>query len=210
MKRIILSIFTIALIQSQAISQAIELTGYGGYMVSGKADYYEGEINVGGAAVYGATLGVDMGPMVIQFLYNRNETTARVRRYGFNGWEENIDMVVENYHIGVEKLLMDDEMIKPYGAFSLGVAAYTPKSTRPELGSDAYTRFSIGMGLGVKIFPTEKIGIKLQAKMFMPLTFGGVGIACGSGSGCGSSAYFNVPIVHGEFSGGVILRIGGE
>lgn len=207
MKKILLSFFVLFVLQNQANAQKIELSGYGGYMISGSADFYNGSVNVGDAAVYGATLGVDMGPMVVQFLYNRNVTTARVLDYRIPQIDQTIDFVVENYHLGVEKLLGGDEMIKPYGAFSLGVAAYTPKQSIKEINTSAYTKFSIGLGLGVKIFPKEKFGIKLQAKMFMPMNFGGIGISCGGG-GCGSAAYMNVPIVHGEFTGGVVLRIG--
>ncbi|WP_422361092.1 hypothetical protein [Reichenbachiella sp.] len=205
---IILSVLMILFV-SEISAQAIEFSGYGGYMVSGKSTYYDGRIDVYDGGVFGATLGYDMGNGIqVQFLYNRNNASGRVDYYRSVITESyNFDLILEHYHLGVEKTLGGNEMVKPYAAMSLGVAAYTPKNIEPsghEL--DAVTRFSMGAGLGVKIFPSERIGIKLQAKMFMPMMFSGVGIFCGTG-GCGGGSSFYVPIVHGEFSGGVILRI---
>lgn len=194
----------------QSYGQAIELSGYGGYMLSGKSNYYDGEIDIKNGGVFGATLGYDLGNGTqVQFLYNRNSADGHVVYYRPVIPENySFDLVLEHFHLGVEKALMaGNETIQPYGAFSLGIAAYTPKNIKPsghEL--DPATRFSMGAGLGVKIFPTERIGIKLQAKMFMPMLFGGVGVFCGSG-GCSGGSSFYVPIVHGEFSGGVVFRI---
>lgn len=214
MKQYILTILLASFGFISLHGQAIELSGYGGYMLSGKSTYYDGEIDVYDGGVFGGTLGYDLGNgMQVQFLYNRNSASGRIIYYpAFQDVElYDFDLVTEHYHLGVEKLLGGNEMIRPYGAMSLGVVAYTPKNVRSDDNSnfhdlDAVTRFSMGAGLGVKIFPTEKIGIKLQAKMFMPLMFSGVGIFCGTG-GCGGGSSFYVPIVHGEFSGGVVLRI---
>lgn len=189
--------------------QAIELSGYGGYMLSGKSNYYDGEIDVFNDGVFGGTLGYDLGNDVqVQFLYNRTSTDGRVLYYRPVVTETyDFDLIIEHFHLGAEKSIGGNEMVRPYGAFGLGVTAYTPKHIEPsghEL--DAVTRFSMSAGLGVKVFPTERIGLKFQAKMFMPLLFGGVGVFCGSG-GCGGNTSFYVPIVHGEFSGGVVFRI---
>ena len=198
------------LIVSQLHGQAIEFSAYGGYMLSGKSNYYDGQIDVKNGAVFGATLGYDLGnDTQVQFLYNRNSSNGHIRYYR-PVLEENyeFDLILEHFHLGIEKsLLIGNETVQPYGAFSLGIAAYTPKNIRPSGHDlDPATRFSMGAGLGVKMFPTERIGIKLQAKMFMPMLFGGVGVFCGSG-GCSGGSSFYVPIVHGEFSGGVILRL---
>ncbi|MEP2023559.1 MAG: hypothetical protein ABJH98_15710 [Reichenbachiella sp.] len=209
MKQYILIFFLATLGIFNLHGQAIELSGYGGYMLSGESNYYDGEIDIYDGPVFGGTLGYDLGNGIqVQFLYNRNSTDGRVVYYRtLNPEVYNVDVVIEQFHLGAEKVLGGNEMLIPYGALSLGVGAYTPKNIEPsghEL--DAVTRFSMGAGLGVKIFPTEKIGIKLQAKMFMPLMFSGVGVFCGTG-GCGGGTSFYVPIVHGEFSGGVVFRI---
>ena len=65
----------------------------------------------------------------------------------------------------------------------------------------------------MKYFFTDVVGIKVQARLLMPLYFGGVGIGCGIGTGganCGGGATFGSEIIQGDFTGGVVLRLGGE
>ncbi|WP_420580323.1 hypothetical protein [Reichenbachiella sp.] len=209
MKQYFLTILLAGAFFSNLYGQAIELSGYGGYMVSGKANYYDGEIDVYDGQVFGGTLGYDMGDgMQIQFLYNRNNTSGRLLYYRpVETQLYNFSLILEHYHLGVEKILGGNEQFVPYGALSLGISAYKPGDLVPGGHSlDNATRFSMGAGLGLKYFVTDKIGLKIQAKMFMPMLFSGVGIMCGTG-GCGGGSSFYVPIVHGEFSGGVVLRL---
>ncbi|MBU2914733.1 outer membrane beta-barrel protein [Reichenbachiella agariperforans] len=186
-------------------AQAIEFSGYGGYMLSGKAEYYRGEVDVKNTGVWGLTLGYDMGNGTqVQFLYTNSSADSETVDYDAILYPyHNLTLKMENFHIGVEKSLGGDEVIRPYGVFGLGLTSYAPQ----EQGYETRVFFSMGLGAGVKIFPTEKIGFKMQARMFMPLLLDGVGIYCASGSGCGGGSSFAVPIVHGEFSGGVIFRL---
>ena len=69
-------------------------------------------------------------------------------------------------------------------------------------------RFSVGMGLGVKVFFTDRIGIRLSGNMYMPLYFNGVGAYVGVGSGgtsSGLSINSTAVIIQGDFSGGLIF-----
>lgn len=68
-------------------------------------------------------------------------------------------------------------------------------------------------GLGIKYFFTDVIGIKAQARLLLPLYFNGIGFGCGIGTGgasCGGGAGFGSEIVQGDFTGGVVLRIGNQ
>ncbi|UXX80526.1 porin family protein [Reichenbachiella carrageenanivorans] len=191
--------------------QAIEFSAYGGYMLSGKSNYVGGEINVANGGAFGGTLGYDMGNGIqIQFVYARNQSGGILYNYFPRPGESeryDFDLVIEHFQLGAEKILGGNDLVKPYVVGGMGVVAYTPKNESPnDLNLNTATKFSGGLGLGVKIFPTEKIGLKFQAKMYMPLMFSGVGIFCGSG-GCGGGSSFYVPVVHGEFSGGVVFRL---
>ncbi len=195
-------------------AQVLEISGYGGYMLSGKADFYgyinniyrTGQVDVKDGAVYGGTIGIDVADagMQIQFLWNINTVNSEIVVFGIPEVErEVVELKIQHWHLGVERYLGGNEMVRPYGALSLGITTYGPQNSSYETA----TRFSGALGAGLKVFPTEKIGIKMQAKMFLPMTFSGIGIYCGTG-GCGGGSSFNVPIIHGEFSGGVVLQIG--
>ena len=198
---VILIVFSMGLPTS--FSQVLEISGYGGYMLNSNSNYINGEVDVFDAGVFGGPFGYELADgMQVQFLYNRNSTDGRVS--AFLTGTSDFDLVIEHFHLGVEKPLGGGENIKPFGAYSLGATSYSASSAELE---EQVTRFSMGFGAGVKIFPSEKIGLKFQAKLFMPLLFSGVGVFCSSGSGCGGSSSFYVPIVHAEFSGGVVFRM---
>ncbi|PIB37076.1 hypothetical protein BFP72_17530 [Reichenbachiella sp. 5M10] len=193
------------LVSQLGYSQAVELSGFGGYTLSGDAQYYDGEIDVKNGPVWGLTLGFDTGQdVLIQFIYSNTIAETEAIDYGaiFDGTEV-FDIKMEHFHLGAEKAFAGNDLIRPYGAFSLGLTSYAPQSGT----YDDVVRFSMGLGAGLKIFPTEKIGFKFQGKMYMPLVFNGGGIYCSSGSGCGGGSSFQVPIVHGEFSAGIVLRL---
>ncbi|MGL1885829.1 MAG: porin family protein [Reichenbachiella sp.] len=209
-----LLVLALLLSPSFVFSQALEFSFYGGYMVSGTADYYyynavnsyvSGEIDLNNGGVYGATVGVEREDGIqIQFLYNYYKAESQLTEWGNFGQPafQTFDIVTQHFHLGIEKSIAISDMVKPYGAISLGMTSYNPDTD----DFNSVVRFSMALGGGLKIWPTEKIGLKMQAKMFMPMTLDGVGIYCGSG-GCGGGSSFHVPIVHGEFSGGVIFRL---
>jgi hypothetical protein len=62
-------------------------------------------------------------------------------------------------------------------------------------------------GLGIKYFFSDKVGIRLQGAFMMPMYFSGVGFYFGSG-GSGLTTYSAVPMLQGNFNGGLIFRFG--
>jgi len=207
MKKIKLLVLLLIAAPLSIFGQALEISAHYGWMSNGSSNYVDGDVDVFSDWAFGATIGKELANgMQVQFLYIRNSTDGEARVF-FPPADAGIypitKIVVETFHLGVEKPLGGNEMVRPYGMFSLGITNYAPVSTR----IDDVARFSIGLGAGVKVFPKERFGLKFQARLLMPLLFNGVGVFCSSGSGCGGGASFYVPIVHGEFSGGVVFRI---
>lgn len=101
---------------------------------------------------------------------------------------------------------MDGDTFIPYGLFSLGDSRFSPEES-----SQDYWRFAINAGLGIKYFITDKVGIRLQTRILMPLYFQGVGFGCSigtGGSGCGTGIGIGSEILQADFTGGVVLKIG--
>jgi len=67
--------------------------------------------------------------------------------------------------------------------------------------------FSFGAGVGLKYFFNDKIGIRIQARMILPLVFAGGGFYIGTG-GSGSYVSTTAPVVQGDFTGGLIIALG--
>ena len=56
---------------------------------------------------------------------------------------------------------------------------------------------------------SEKVGIRLQGRLLMPMYFAGVGLPAGTGGG-GVSVNSAIPILQGDLTAGLVLQLGGE
>ena len=71
--------------------------------------------------------------------------------------------------------------------------------------------FTAGFGGGLRYHIGERLGIRLQARLLLPMQFGGVGFGCGIGTGggsCGAGVSTYTNIIQGDFTGGITLRLG--
>jgi hypothetical protein len=197
-KLIIFSLLaTLFLIPQQAFSQkGIELSGYTGWMLGGKVNLYNGSLKIEDGQNWGITLSLPIAPgMKAELMYNRLVSDLTVREYG-NAPYVYTKVATQYFHVGAVKELMSEGVVRPYGTGSMGATVF---SDREGFESDRW-RFSIGLGGGLKIFPTERIGFRLQARMLVPLYFNGIWFGTGGGGVSTSSS-----IVQGDFTGGVIL-----
>ena len=185
----------------------IEINAYGGYMPGSHTMYtYNGyRLRIDGGGNYGVGVGMatPLG-VVAELSYMRFSSTIR-QDGGLVDVVNPQPINVEYYQLGALKPLMEGETFVPYGMFSLGASRFNPTESNED-----YWRFAVGLGLGIKYFFTDAVGIRLQARMLMPLYFGGVGFGCGIGTGgssCGGGAYFGTEILQGDFTGGIVIRI---
>ena len=95
----------------------------------------------------------------------------------------------------------------PYGLFSMGVGWMNPDDQNIE----SVTRFAIALGAGVKVWMTDRVGIKLQARLLAPMYFTGGGVYYGigsGGSGGGLSVGATTTVIQADFTGGFIFALG--
>ncbi len=197
-KLIILGLLaTLFLVPQEAFSQkGIELSGYTGWMLGGKVNLYNGSLKIEDGQNWGITLSYPIAPgMKAELIYNRLVSDLTVREYG-NAPYVYTKLATQYFHVGTVKELMSEGVVRPYGTGSMGATVF---SDREGFDSDRW-RFSVGLGGGLKIFPTERIGFRLQARMLVPLYFNGLWFGTG-GAGVSTSS----TIVQGDFTGGVIL-----
>lgn len=207
MKKIILSSLLLFAVAISSNAQ-IELNAYAGYVPGAKFSYtYSGgsRLRIDGGGNFGFAIGkVLPNTMTVELSYNHFESI--LTQDGGLAVFEPRDITVEYYQLGVLKPLMEGETFIPYGLFSLGASRFAPEGS-----SEDYWRFAINAGLGMKYFFTEKLGIRVQARILMPLYFAGAGFGCGistSGSSCGTGIGMGSEILQADFTGGVILRVG--
>ena len=204
MKRIKLLLFT-ALFPIWAFSQGVELVPFAGYMFGGSVDYYEGKLKIENGMDYGISVMIPVQYLVdVEINYTRMDSKASFSPYfGYPNLSYVETTVATNYfQVGaISKLYRSDSKVTPFGSFSLGATWFTSSDF-----NDVW-RFSMALGLGVKIMFSERIGIMLRGRMLMPMFFGGVGIYGGTG-GSGVSVNSVVAPLQGDFNGGLIIKIG--
>jgi len=186
----------------------VEITPFGGYMLGGSVKFYEGKFKVEDAGCYGGMLAVQVrSGNYVEFSYTGMTTQGDWRPYSsyeLDHPKTTVDMSVNHFQIGtLNELPLDNESIRPYGTLTLGTTWFNLK----EDNSNDEWLFSVGAGLGLKYFFNDKIGIRIQARMILPLVYAGAGFYIGTG-GSGTYVSATAPIVQGDFTGGLIIALG--
>jgi Outer membrane protein beta-barrel domain len=204
-KRIILFLFTIAILFSGEILAQTELFGFGGYMTYSSIAVREGDLQFTDGANYGFGLDVEIQRgVMVELNYTHQQTAARLKR--FNGLNEPLfDMNTHYFQIGALYEFRKSRKQKafPYTLATLGATLFDAKDASL---SDEW-RFSVAFGVGGKFYLSEKFGLRLQTRLLMPLTFSGGGMWCGTG-GCSVGVGAWTSLVQFDFTAGVFVRLG--
>jgi hypothetical protein len=204
MKRLFLLVLVGGCFLSSAMAQEIELTGFGGYTFNSKIRTYYGDYKMNDNPNYGGILSVGLAPDVfVELMYNRHDTKLR---YAYLGDFQPLNIATEYYHVGgLTQIPVGSGNIKPFGAVSIGATRFYLKESFDNLYSGSEWKMSAAVGVGTKILLGNALGIRLQARLGMPMSFEGLWIGTG-----GSGASFRIPLVQFDLSAGLILRIGGS
>ena len=114
--------------------------------------------------------------------------------------------------LGFNYLATFNEPLVPYGLVNLGMLN-VQSDAFGTYSSNSENYFTAGLGGGLRYYLSDRIGIRLQARLLFPMQFGGVGFGCGigtGGGGCGAGVSTYTNIIQGDFTEGIILKLGGE
>jgi hypothetical protein len=161
----------------------IEITPYVGYTWTSSIDVQIenefGELDIESSTSWGAEIDVNIqsgGQLTL--LYQRQDSELTFRP-GSSRLKETIgDISVEYFQIGgiggVQK-----GKVMPFSMFTIGA---TRLASKAPLSSDIW-KFSLILGFGAKIYLSDHIGIRVQARLPWVVVDGGGALACGGG-GC--------------------------
>ncbi len=182
----------------------IELTPISGYSLNGSVNLYRAKFKMDNAAHYGGILSVEVRPGLLgEFSYTRSKTTARYKDF-VAGDQTNYDMAIDYFQLGGVKELNKGPVV-PFGMASVGVTWFNMQTH----GVSDHVSFSAALGGGLKFFFNDRIGIRLQGRLLLPMYFSGGGLFLGIGTGgpsTGVGISTGVLAVQGDFSGGLIVR----
>lgn len=138
----------------------IEVTPFYGYQFGGSFEDAETgqQYDLGDGACAGGQLDVYLSDVTqFEFYFSRQET--ELESEGPFPTDTFFDLDVDYYHIG-GTLLLGREEWQPFVVGTLGATHLSPEPS--SIGS--LTRFSVGIGGGVRYFPTEHLGLYLACR----------------------------------------------
>ncbi len=204
-KRIILLLFISAILFGSETLAQTELFGFGGYMTYSSIAVREGDLKFTDGANYGFGLDVEIQRgVMVELNYTQQQTSVSLRR--FSGINESLfDMNTHYFQIGAlyEFRKSRNQKAFPYTLATLGATLFDAKNSSL---TDEW-RFSVAFGIGGKFYLSKKIGLRIQTRLLMPLTFSGGGMWCGTG-GCSVGVGAWTSLVQFDFTAGVFVRLG--
>lgn len=182
-------------------SKRIEITPFVGYMVNTNTTVAYGYLVNDDAIAYGARIGVGVnrgGSVEFMWAMQSAKSHYESSSYLYNDFDFD---VVFNYFM-INYIHEPNYRAKTRFFFLVGAGAWW--ASPDYKGLEDTWRVAMSLGGGVKIYPSEKIGIRLQAEMLAPLVFYGGGLYVGTG-GAGFGASAGIPLAQFNFSAGLIV-----
>ena len=200
MKNILLIAVLCTAVSHFSYAQKVEITPQYGYQVGAKYNYYGGYLKLKSSDQYGLTFGINASDDIsVEFMWAQQNTDIRIKDFKFYPQETKLtDVVVNHYQIGAIHMFGYSDA-RPYAGLSAGWSTFNP-----DLDTfDGTTTFTLGISGGLKYFFSDRIGIRLQSQLLMPVSWGGVYVG-GGGSGVTAGG----SILQLNFSGGLIIGLG--
>jgi hypothetical protein len=185
--------------------KTVELTPFGGYVFPGTMNAANGDVRINGNGQYGAMLSIGVSRVMdVDLIYNRSDTKADIAPYYIGlGYKSQIPISINYMHIGFTKNFRMSPVASPFVGFNLGACEFYPKEGNYQ---DAWF-FSMGMNAGAKVYFSKRVGLRLQAQLFMPIQGSGFSFFAGSGGTSGGVSLYSSLVQFG-FTGGLVFRLG--
>lgn len=159
-----------------------ELTPYTGYRMGGSFDEKDGpgRVDLNDSSAEGILFNIAANPNgQYEFLYARQGTDADTS--GFFADDPTIDLDVEYLHFG-GTYLFDGENTRPFVAMTLGATRFDPELA----GTGSESFFSASLGGGVQLRARQRLGIRLEARVYTTFVDDNSNIFCSSIDGAGA------------------------
>jgi opacity protein-like surface antigen len=203
------SIFTLTLIfllitvstQTKAQKET-QIFGMAGYMVNSNVTVAQGDLSFDDGVSYG--FGIDVGverEMQAEISWSMSPSYARIHKVA-GGSTDLSTVYIHHFQAGALVEPNKKKDVSPFGLITLGASLFSPT----EKNTVDHWTFTFALGGGVKIYVSDKIGIRLQGRLLVPMVLSGGSVWFGTG-GAGVAVGTYTTIVEGDFSGGIFFRL---
>jgi hypothetical protein len=169
-----------------AQTHKVEITPFIGYMFGGEVNVVNGSLSIRDDMNYGLVLDFALNRSAeLEASYTRMDTQLEFDEFRV-GRRPIYDVSVNVWQFGGQYRFNPTATVRPFFSGTLGFTHYGVgdklDDDAPNLTSDSF--FSMVFGGGVKIFPSQRIGIRLAGHLYSTILSSGGGFWCGTG-GCG-------------------------
>jgi hypothetical protein len=182
-------------------AQRVELSPFIGYETGSTVYTSLGYLYIGGGLDFGGNIDWKIGNnRYAEISYSHMMTKLNVD----DGYNERylFDLGVNYYSIGFLQETKPLSRISPYGLFALGWVNYNPQTD--DYSGENKMHFSFAGG--IKIKASERIGLRLQARLLMPLFYAGGNFNSGTG-GTNMNVSATSVAFQGDFTGALVFVI---
>ena len=215
MKKIITVLVFVFAFSGLVKSQGVEITPFIGYQFGGALKFIEGKLKVNNEMNYGLVVDIpieDVGSL--ELYWSHMNTTAEWQPYSdylISYPDTSVNIGAGYIQIGgLKQGDIGTGIVKGFGSFTLGATYMIAQDT--DISKNIWS-FAMTFGGGLKIFPfqSDVVGFRLQARLMLPMYGAGTGFYCGigtGGGGCGVGVSSFSVLAQGDFTGGIIIKIG--
>jgi hypothetical protein len=185
----------------QANAQKIELSPFIGYETGARANTNLGYLHIGDGMDFGGSLDIGLGSgRYAELSYSHMSSYLDLE--GAITDTRLCDLAVDYYSGGVLQEVNPEGKASPYGLLSLGIVNYRP--TTGTISSE--NKMHVSLAGGIKVRATNRIGLRLQARLLMPIYYAGTYFTIGSG-GAGYSMAGGIVGVQGDFTAALVIML---
>ena len=209
---LVVSLCAMAALESPAYAQRkgeVEISPMAGWFFAGVFEGVNGELVLSNTGVYGAAIGFEVQRgyrAEFQYSFASSEATFNPYRPELALTQGKVADVAVHYFQLAGTRMLERGKVHPFGMFSLGATWFAPTNVARWVTFEDTWRFSIALGGGLKIWMSDKVAIRLQGRLLLPIWFEGGGVYFGTG-GAGVSVGGGVPILQGDLAGGLTFAL---
>jgi hypothetical protein len=186
---------------TQLKAQKVELSPFIGYETGAQIHSSLGDLHINDGMDWGGSLDVGIGGgRYGEFSYSHMATSVHVS--GSLTSYEPVNLAVDYYSLGMLQEVRPDAKATPYGLFTLGVVNYRQTSG----GDTRENKMHVSLAGGVKIKASERIGLRLQARLLLPIYYAGTYFGIGTG-GASAGVSGGIQGVQGDFTAALVINL---
>ena len=205
----LVSFLTLSGFVFQAQAQRIDLSVDYGYQLGTKLNYGGSNyLKASDGGFFSGMVGLEVGNgTMLELTYMNMQTDLLIRDVLASPTEDRLsDLVLDWIQIGGSRYFDTGSDITPFIGMSGGVTIFTPKNENFDIVNNSLpssTQFSFLIKGGAIYNVSDVVGIKVQADLMFPVSWGGVYY------GAFGSVYSGGTTVMGAFSAGLVFTLGG-